>query len=100
MYTHHWNGGDFGPMNYGGGHEWWFANFPVLGAVLLPLLVLVIIWCIAIKGIALWHAGRRNEPWWFIVILLVNTLGIVELLYLFGVAKLKPRELFGRHEHR
>jgi len=50
--------------------------------------------------LALWHAGRRGEPWWFVALLTINTLGLLEIFYLFVVAKLKVGELFSRHEHR
>jgi methionyl-tRNA synthetase len=61
-----------------------------------PLLFLIIIWSIFWKGLALWHAGRRGQPWWFVIMLIVNTLGILEIIYLFGVAKLKWSELFSK----
>lgn len=54
--------------------------------------VLLIAWTLAWKGWALWKAGRLNHKVWFIVLLLVNTLGILEIIYIFAVAK--------RHEKR
>ena len=65
-------------------------------SVFSPLLVLLILWSIFWKGLALWHAGRRGEPWWFVIMLIVNTLGILEIIYLFAVAKLKWSELFSK----
>jgi methionyl-tRNA synthetase len=44
-------------------------------------------WSLLWKGLALWRAGRRNDKTWFIVLLLVNTLGILEILYLFVFTK-------------
>jgi hypothetical protein len=70
----------------------WLALFP-----LLPLVILVLVfWTIFWKGLALWHSARRGEPWWFFFMLVVNTLGILEIIYLFGVAKVKSDELFGK----
>jgi hypothetical protein len=46
--------------------------------------------------LALWHAGRRNQPWWFVILLILNTAGILEIIYLFGVLKLKFSELFSK----
>jgi hypothetical protein len=34
------------------------------------------------KGLALWAAGKRKEKTWFIVLFLVNTVGILEIIYL------------------
>ena len=62
--------------------------------VLGPALLILVLWSFVWKGLALWHAGRRGQPWWFIIFLVVNTVGILEIIYLFGIAKLKLSELF------
>lgn len=51
-------------------------------------------WSFVWKGLALWHSAKRKEPWWFIALLLINTAGILEIIYLFAVAKVKQKELF------
>lgn len=61
-----------------------------------PVLILFVLWTLFWKGLALWHAGRRGQPWWFVILLVVNTIGILEIIYLFAVAKLKWSELFSR----
>ncbi|MHB8913880.1 MAG: DUF5652 family protein [Minisyncoccota bacterium] len=48
----------------------------------LPLLIVLAIWTIILKGFALWHAARGSQKWWFIALLIVNTLGILEIIYL------------------
>jgi len=45
----------------------------------IPLLIWTIIW----KGIALWKCGRNNQLHWFIAILIINTVGILEMIYIF-----------------
>lgn len=45
----------------------------------------LIAWVITWKGFALWKAGRNNSPIWFIILLLVNTLGLLEIIYIFAV---------------
>ena len=60
------------------------------GPILLPLIVWGLFW----KGLALWHSGRRGQPWWFVILLIVNTAGILEIIYLLWVLKLKFSELF------
>lgn len=49
-------------------------------------------WVLAWKGLALWKAARENQKWWFIPLLVVNTLGILEILYIyvFSPKPLKP----------
>lgn len=55
---------------------------PALMFAILPFLVLTVIWTIAIKGYALWHAARNGQKEWFIALLIINTLGILEIVYL------------------
>ena len=55
-------------------------------------LIILIIWSVAIKGFALWHAARRGEKWWFVALLIINTAGILELIYLIFFAKVLLRD--------
>lgn len=63
----------------------------VFGHVLFAVLVL---WAIFWKGLALWHSAHRKEPKWFIVMLVINTFGILEIVYLVFFAKVKLSALF------
>lgn len=47
------------------------------------LLFLLVAWTMIWKGQALYRAARRSDRWWFIGLLVVNTLGILEIVYLF-----------------
>ncbi|HQI10846.1 MAG TPA: DUF5652 family protein, partial [bacterium] len=47
------------------------------------LSLLVTLWALAWKGIALWKSARHNQKWWFIALLVINTLGLLEILYIF-----------------
>jgi len=49
--------------------------------------VLVILWSIIWKGLALWKAAREGSKVWFVVLLIVNTVGILEILYLYVFSK-------------
>ncbi len=51
------------------------------------LIILVIVWTLVWKGFALWRSAELRQRYWFIAILLINTLGILEIIYLFLVAK-------------
>ena len=84
---------------WGGGPQWMMDQWPILAAILAPIIILVIAWTVVWKGLALWHSARRGQYWWFVTLLLVNTLGILEIIYLFGIAKLKLHELFSAKEH-
>jgi len=54
-----------------------------------PILYLLIAWSIIWKGIALWHAARNKQLVWYIVLLIVNTVGILEIVYLIFFRKRK-----------
>lgn len=49
---------------------------------LLPLLIFLIIWDLTWKLIGLWNAGRNNEVIWFLSIALINSLGILPIIYI------------------
>ncbi|MBS3065699.1 hypothetical protein J4229_01500 [Candidatus Pacearchaeota archaeon] len=57
----------------------------------LPLwsAIILFVWSIIWKGLALWKSARLNQPIWFVVMLIVNSLGILEILYIFIFSKLK-----------
>jgi len=60
-------------------------------AWLLPLLIFVAVWTLIWKGFALWRAARNYDPYWFAALLLINTLGILEILYLFIFSKYESK---------
>ena len=53
----------------------------------LWLIVLAGLWALPWTGIALWKSARQNDKWWFIALLLINTLGLLEILYIFVFGK-------------
>ena len=55
------------------GFSWYF----------IPIIIWVLFW----KGYALWTTVKNNDKKWFIAILVLNTLGILEIIYVFYVAK-------------
>ena len=59
-----------------------------------PWLPILLLWALFWKGLAMWHASKRNQPWWFVILLVVNTAGILEIIYLFLVLKMKAQDLF------
>jgi len=56
---------------------WVILFFFILFALAIISLIL--------KGYSLWEAARRSEKNWFIALLLLNTMGILELYYLYAV---------------
>ena len=60
----------------------WFASHPTAAHLFPFALVVVIVWSLIWKGFALWYAATGRQKAWFIVFLIVNTLGILEIIYL------------------
>lgn len=50
------------------------------------VLYLILLWTIPWKAVALWKSARANQMWWFIFLLIINTLGLLEILYIFVFA--------------
>jgi hypothetical protein len=48
----------------------------------MPLIIILIIWELVWKLIAMWKAGRNNHLVWFICIALINTIGILPIVYI------------------
>jgi len=63
--------------------ELFLNTHPWLPLVIIPIAIWVVIW----KGIALWRAARNGSTAWFVVLLIFNTLGILEIIYIFGFSK-------------
>jgi methionyl-tRNA synthetase len=52
--------------------------------------IALVAWSIIWKGFALWRASKNNHKYWFIAILVFNTVGLLEILYLTVFGKRKP----------
>ena len=55
----------------------------------LWLIAVVFVWSAVWKGFALWKSSKNNHLAWFVAILVINTLGILEILYYFLFSELK-----------
>lgn len=56
------------------------------------LFTLLLIWSLVWKGFALWRSAKNNHKIWFIVMLVVNTVGILEILYIFLFSQKKEEK--------
>ena len=64
----------------------------IVVAVLAGLGVLLV-WSLIWKGFALWHAARNNQSGWFVVFMVINTAGLLEILYLIFWRKNKNNQV-------
>jgi Family of unknown function (DUF5652) len=51
------------------------------------MLGIIIVWSLIWKGVALWKAARNSHTVWYVFMLIVNTAGILEIIYIFGFSK-------------
>ena len=59
-------------------------------------IILAALWTLPWKGVALWKSARNNQKWWFVALLVINTLAILEILYIFIFSKKKQSNLQGK----
>jgi methionyl-tRNA synthetase len=52
------------------------------------VLLALVLWTLPWKGVALWRAAHNDDKKWFIALLVVNTLGLLEIAYIFYFGKL------------
>jgi hypothetical protein len=57
------------------------------------------VWELVWKGFGLWKAGRKNQPVWFFLIFVLNTAGLLPIVYLFlskdkrkGIEEIVPKK--------
>jgi len=57
------------------------------------LLLLLGLWTLPWKGVALWKAARNTHKWWFIALLVINTLAVLEIIYIFIFSRRQKEQL-------
>jgi hypothetical protein len=55
------------------------------------LIVALVAWSLAWKGASLWRAAKDEKKPWFVTLLVSNTLGILDAIYIFGVSGARRR---------
>lgn len=51
------------------------------------LTLLAVVWTMPWKGVALWRAAGNKHLGWFIAIFILNTLAILEIIYIFAFSR-------------
>jgi len=70
-------------------------SYDALGAMLgisastvMVVFMVVGVWSLVWKGLSLWKAANKRSVPWFIVLLVFNTVGILDILYIFVFSKI------------
>ncbi len=48
---------------------------------------ILVIWTLIWKGWALWESARRGQKAWFVALFVISSLGVLEAIYIFFIAK-------------
>ena len=54
-------------------------------------LVPIVLWDAIWKGIGMWKSARNNQKIWFVLIFILNTVGILPILYIAYFQKKKKK---------
>ena len=68
----------------------WLQSMPWF----VPVMIIVGVWDIVWKGIGMWKSAGHKQLAWFVAILILNTVGILPIVYLlwFQPKKKKKRK--------
>lgn len=59
---------------------------------LVVLVVVLAVWDLFWKGLALWRAARENREWWFIALLCINSAGVLPIIYLIRYSRANSKK--------
>ncbi len=66
----------------------------IFGQNSILIFVVIILWVLPWKGYSLWTASRMNHKRWFIALIILNTFAILDIFYIFYIAKKTPKDMF------
>jgi hypothetical protein len=65
----------------------------LIGQNNLWVLAVAILWTLPWKAYSLWTAARMRHKRWFIALIILNTFAILDIYYIFYVAKKTPQDI-------
>ena len=74
--------------------------FPFFQNINPILLFVILAWSLYWKGMALWKAAHKNDKNWFVAILIINLVGILEILYIYIFSERKPKIIEEKKEEK
>jgi hypothetical protein len=64
---------------------------PLVQLLSSPIIIIFFMWDVIWKATALWKAARHNQLYWFIAIAILNTVGILPIIYIIFFQKDKKK---------
>ncbi|MDR0333013.1 MAG: DUF5652 family protein [Dysgonamonadaceae bacterium] len=58
------------------------VNFFTTVAWAIPVLIILGVIDLILRGIALWHSARRGQTVWFVFLFIISSVGILPIIYL------------------
>ena len=80
-------------------NQWYGQSSFPFNSNLIVVIIIATLWTLFWKVCSLWIAGKRDEKWWFLALLVLNTVGVLDIIYIFLVAKKKwsdVKEIFSK----
>lgn len=71
----------------------YFTQIATSLGVPIWMFITILVWSLAWKLTALWKSARKGSVAWFVILALLNTVGILPILYIFVFSKMKCCEL-------
>jgi uncharacterized membrane protein len=63
------------------------GNFQSLSLIWRLGILALVVWSLVWKGLALWISARKGDKVWFLILLVLNLMGIPEILYIYFFSK-------------
>ena len=57
------------------------------------LTILAMAWVLIWKSYSLWTAAKAGQKRWFVALVIFNTLGLLDIFYIFYIAKKTPKDI-------
>lgn len=55
------------------------------------VVAIIVVWTTVWKGLALWRAAKDDNTLWFVLLLVFNTVGVLEIVYIFAISPMNKK---------
>lgn len=69
--------------------DFWYLDHSFLW--LFPLIIPLVIIDVILKAVSLWKSARNNQLYWFVALAIINSAGILPLVYILFFQKKRKK---------